>query len=150
MTTSGLGSTRFWALVLLAVLAAAGFQPFFLEALKIDRDVATRQWDEVPYKRLPGLRQVCEDVRQSVPPGSTMAFRTPYPGWWEGYSFAYMRASYLLAEYRLVPLLDSSNQAHPEVLANVDWVLAIGDDAGLEGFHKVAGNNGAFLMRKGR
>lgn len=150
VTESGLWSTRLGALVLLVVIAAVGFQPFFLHALRINRAIATRQYDELPYRRLPGLQQICEDVRRLVPRGSKVALETPYPGWWEGYSFSYMRASYLLADYRLVPLVDARDRAQPEVLGEVDWVLVIGGVPERKGFEVAAVSESVLLMRRAR
>jgi hypothetical protein len=137
-------------LVLLVAVAGIGFRPFFLQALRFDRDVAKRQYDTLPYRRLPGLLEISDDVRLQVPRGATMAFRTPYPRWWEGYSFAYMRASYLLAEYRLVPLVDSRDQPRPEVLTSVEWVLAFGDRSEIAGFEVVAAEGETLLLRRSR
>jgi len=149
VTGSDSRSTRSWALILLVAIAAIGFQPFFLQALRIDRDVATKQYDDLPYRRIVGLQQTCEGVRQLVPRGSRLAFATPYPGWWEGYSFSYMRASYLLPEFRLVPLIDSSDRPQRGVLDEVEWVLALGE-ASPPGFERVAGSGDVTLLRRTR
>jgi hypothetical protein len=145
----GLRSTRPLALTLLVVVAAIGFQPFFLQALRIDGAVARKQYDELPYRRIAGLQQTCENVRRLVPRGARIAFGTPYPGWWEGYSFSYMRASYLLAEYRLLPLLDAQNQPQREILEDVDWALILGEESP-PGFERVAVAGQVSLLRKVR
>jgi len=142
-------SIRVWALVLLVAIAAVGFRPFFLQVLGIDREVAIRTWDDLPYRRTPGLQSVCVDVRRLVPRGANVAFKTPYPGWWDGYSFTYMRAAYLLADYRLLPLVDDHDRNRPEFLDESDWAIVLGD-VRLPGFERVAGSEGATLMKKVR
>jgi len=149
VTNKGFRSTRSLALLLLVAVAAIGFQPFFIQALRIDGDVARKQYDELPYRRIPGLQQVCEELRGLAPRGATIAFGTPYPGWWEGYSFSYMRASYLLAEYRVVPLLDSQNRPQREILEEVHWTLIIGEDFP-KGFERVVAAGQVSLLRKVR
>lgn len=149
MTGIDLRSKRAWALGVLIAFVVIGFQPFFLEALRLDRDMMVRQYDELPYKRVPGLQQTCEAARSHVPRGAAVAFWAPYPKWWEGYSFSYMRASYLLADYRLVPLLDERDRPHPEVLLEVDWLIAVGKTPRFEGFDLVATtDHGAFFRKR--
>ena len=146
----GLRSTRSWALAALVAVAALGVEPFFLRALWIDAELSAKQYDALPYRRIPGLREACEDVRHVVPRGTSIAFHAPYTGWWEGYSFSYMRAAYLLSEYRLVPLVDSNDRPRPEVLEEVEWVLAYGADAAFDGFERVQGAGDVSLLRKAR
>lgn len=150
MTNGGSRSTRALALVFLVALVVTGFEPFYLRALRLDREVAKRQYDDLPFRRTPGLQQISEAVRRAVPRGERVAFRTPYPGWWDGYSFTYMRAAYLLAEYRLVPLVDSRDQAHPELLGEVEWMIDLGETPVPEGFVVVSSASGASLLRKAR
>jgi hypothetical protein len=138
------------ALVVLVAVSVIGFPPFFLKALRIDREAAARHYDSLPYRRLPGLHQICQEVRLAVPRESTVAFWTPYPKWWEGYSFAYMRSAYLLAEYRLVPLLDDRDRPRADVLTDAEWVMAIGGTPRFEGFETVFALEHGAILRKAR
>ena len=150
MTSVDRRSSRAWALGALIGVIVLGFQPFFLKALKLDREVMVRQYDALPYRRLPGMQRVDEKAPRLIPRDEPVAFWTPYGKWWDGYSFSYMRASYLLAEYRLVPLVGQDDRAHPEVLGQLDWLVAIGGTPEVDGFETVMSLEGGALLRKVR
>lgn len=143
-------SPRLWAGVVLVAILVAGFQPFFIEALSLDSETTSRHFDELPYRKNPGLLELCENVRPILPQGASVAYWAPFPKWWEGYSYSYMRAAYLLGGRQLVPLLDESDRQHPEVLKRVDWVLAWGGSPSISGFEVVFENEAGVLFRKVR
>lgn len=143
-------STPVLAFVVLVAIVVIGFQPFFLKTLRIDREAAVRHYDALPYRRLPGLDLLAREMRRSVPRGSQVAYWTPYSKWWEGYSFSYMRAAYLLAEYRLVPLVDDRDRPRTEVLTEAGWVMAVGGVPRFDGFETVFETEHGAILRKAR
>lgn len=148
MKTIDARSPRLWASVVLAAILAAGFQPFVIEALGLDSESTARHFDELQYRKNPGLVELCESVTPIVPAGASVAYWAPYPKWWEGYSYSYMRAAYLLGGRQLIPLVDESDRQHPEVLTRVDWVLAWGGSPSLVGFEVVHETDDGNLYRR--
>jgi hypothetical protein len=82
----------FAALALLA-LAAGAFQPFYLTVWRQDWRQLGAYLTELPYRKAPGLRQLCVEADRRTPAGARILFVAPV----SGYEYAFRRAQYLLA-----------------------------------------------------
>jgi len=81
-------------------LAAGAFQPFYLTILRQDWRQLGAFLTELPYRKVPGLRQLCVEADRRTPPGARVLFIAPV----NGYEYAYRRAQYLLAGKELIPM----------------------------------------------
>jgi hypothetical protein len=61
-------------------------------------------------------------AREHTRPGETIAVLVPTLDWDRGYSYAYYRASYLLAGREVLPLADEARRVHPENLRRAELV----------------------------
>ena len=90
---------RALALLAFAALAAGAFQPFYLRILGQDWRQFGAYLTELPYRKVPGLRQLCVEADRRTPLGARILFVAPA----KGYEYAFRRAQYLLAGKELVP-----------------------------------------------
>ena len=90
---------RAFAAAALLALAAGSFQPFYLKVLRQDWRQLGAYLTELPYRKVPGLRQLCVEVDRRVPLGARVLFVAPA----NGYEYAFRRAQYLLAGREVVP-----------------------------------------------
>ena len=81
------------------MIAAGAFEPFYLRVLTLPplRDSLV----ELPYRKLPGLRELLVATRERTREGDTIAIVTPL-AWDNGYEYAYARSLYTLAGRRVV------------------------------------------------
>jgi len=61
-------------------------------------------------------------VREHTHNGETVAVLVPVIDWDRGYSYAYYRASYILAGREVLPLFQPDNRVHPENLRRAELV----------------------------
>ena len=106
----------------LIAIVVAGIDPKLLSIPFYDRAAlaplfarfADRNWQQ--YARFLG------GVREHTRGGERVAVLVPATEWESGYSYAYYRASYLLAGREVLPLLDEQNRFHPENLQRAELV----------------------------
>ncbi|HEX6087894.1 MAG TPA: hypothetical protein VF266_25400 [Thermoanaerobaculia bacterium] len=84
---------RVLALLAFAAIAVGAFQPFYLRVLGHDWRQLGAYLTELPYRKVPGLRQLCVEADRRTPVGARILFVAPVPG----YEYAFRRAQYLLA-----------------------------------------------------
>jgi hypothetical protein len=84
---------RVLALLAFLALAAGAFQPFYLKVWRQDWRQLGAYLTELPYRKVPGLRQLCVEADRRTPPGARILFVAPV----NGYEYAFRRAQYLLA-----------------------------------------------------
>lgn len=89
---------RVLALLAFAALAAGAFQPFYLQVLRHDWRQFGAYLTELPYRKVPGLRQLCLEADRRTPLGARILFVAPH----NGYEYAFRRAQYLLAGKEVV------------------------------------------------
>lgn len=89
----------FTALALLAI-AAGSFQPFYLKTWRQDWRQLGAYLTELPYRKVPGLRQLCVEADRRTPLEARILFVAPV----NGYEYAFRRAQYLLAGRDLIPM----------------------------------------------
>src|SRR6266852_2692824 len=96
---------RLAAAVAFALIVIGGFQPFYLRIFAIDRAREGAAFAELPFRKMPGLKNFFEGVDAHTPPRTRIAIWVPFRQWQGGYGYAYYRASYLLPGKQVVPLL---------------------------------------------
>lgn len=77
---------------------------------------------EMPYRKVPGVRQFLLEVRARTADGESIALAGPFERWDGGYDYFYARSLYLLAGRRVVPLLDPADRPLPQ---NIGLATAI-------------------------
>src|ERR1044071_4695327 len=85
-------------------IAAGAFQPLYVRMLFADTTRMRAAFEELPYRRLPGLRRLMLDAARTTPPGARIALFAPFNDWDGGYGYAFRRAPFLLAGRRVLPL----------------------------------------------
>jgi hypothetical protein len=98
---------RSLVLAALLVLAAGAFQPFYLTVWRQNRAAMLAHLIELPHRKVPGLRQACEEAARRTPVGARILLVTRHPSWAAGYEYAFRRAQYLVAGREVVPMLAS-------------------------------------------
>lgn len=78
----------------LVALAAGSFQPFYLKVWRQDVRQLGAYLSELPYRRMPGLRQICLEADRRTRPGDRVLFLARMP---DGTDYAFRRAQYLMA-----------------------------------------------------
>ena len=126
----------------------AAFEPFYLRIFRLDRPGLAARLVELPYRKLPGLRQFLLEVRARTRPGDVIAVDAPGTTWDRGYEYYYGRSLYPLAGRHVLPLLDPQDRAHREELARATYVAVYGGPEEIPGFKLVwYGEHGALLRR---
>jgi hypothetical protein len=89
---------RALAALALAALAAGSFQPFYLKVWRQDWRQLGAYLTELPYRKVPGLRELGVEAERRTPVGARVLFVAPV----SGYEYAFRRAQYLLAGREVV------------------------------------------------
>lgn len=120
------------------MIAAGAFEPFYLRIFTIDLTKLRASLVELPYRKLPGLRELLVAADQRAAMGDTVAIFAPY-SWDAGYEYAYARSLYTLAGRRVV--------LQKEV-AQAKWICAYGPAPVVAGFDVVWRGRGGVVMRR--
>lgn len=115
---------RLGGFAIVLILAVGAFEPFYVRIFTADRAAMRAHLVALPDTKLPTLRRFLEDVDSEIPPGSTVAFLAPFPGFEQGYRYAYRRAAWILADHRMLPVLASDDRILHHHLARADVVVA--------------------------
>jgi hypothetical protein len=91
---------RAFAAAALLAIAAGSFQPFYLKVLRQDWRQLGAYLTELPYRKAPGLRELCVETGKRTPPGATVMLVAPV----NGYEYSFRRAQYLLAGRDVIPM----------------------------------------------
>lgn len=81
-------------------IAAGAFQPFYVTIWRQDWRQLGSYLTELPYRKVPGLRQLCVEADRRIPTGARVLFLAPAD---RGYEYSFRRAQYLLAGKDVVP-----------------------------------------------
>ena len=93
------------AAALFAAIVVVGLEPILLSFPFIDRERAAARYGSMLDRPYPGYREFLEAVREHTHNGDVIAVLVPARRWEFGYSFAYYRASYVLAGREVLPLV---------------------------------------------
>ena len=120
-------------------IAAAAFQPFYLRIYTTDRARFAAALTELPYRKLPGMRQFALDVRARTRDGDTIAIAAPLQQ--DGYDYLFRRARYLLGGRFVVP------QDNP---ATATYIACFHCTSAAPGFVEIWRGRDGVLLRRAR
>src|SRR5256885_11697693 len=113
------------ALLLFAALALLAIDPVVMRVALTPRAVMHRFFTIFPDRLwYPDYPAFLEEVRAHTRPGDTIAILVPSMRWEAGYSYAYYRASYVLAGREVLPLVQPDNSTVPQNIARDAFVAA--------------------------
>jgi hypothetical protein len=137
--SEGVGSRwhRGLAVAAFALILIGGFESHYIRVLFSDRSAAEEFFRELPYRKLPGYRQLLLDAANLVPEGSRVAFWMPEARWQGGYRYGFERSGYFLAGRQPVPLIDSSDQFREDNLGKSEWIICWRCEVPFPGFETV-------------
>jgi len=145
-----LRSPRFvLGIVLLAVLAYFGLQPYYVRFLFVDRGPWAQMLTDFPDRRTPAYLDLVKVAAREIPPDASVAVLFPTLEWHRGYSYAYFRAQYFLPGRTVIPL-GWPTGAQPARIAEADWVIVFGTDPPEGGWSVVAEVSDGKLVRRDR
>jgi hypothetical protein len=132
-----------------AAIAAGAFQPLYVQMLYADAPRMRAAFEELPYRRLPGLRRLMVDVASITPPGARIALFAPFTEWDGGYGYAFRRAPFLLAGRRVLPMLEPErDRPTTRYLAEAEYVVCWRGCPPLNGFRRAwQSADGELLVR---
>jgi hypothetical protein len=130
-------------------MAIGSFEPMYLRVFRVDTAALNRQWTELPYRKVPGWRNVLLEAERRTPVGARILIVTPHAPGQGGYRYAFERSHFILAGRELVPLRDPANEGPIRVdLRSVDYIACSGVCRPPDGFAPVwASQDGALLRR---
>jgi hypothetical protein len=102
---------RTLAALALVAIAIGSFQPFYVRVWQQEWRALGAYLTELPYRKVPGMRQLLVEVDHRTPPGSRILFATPHRTWEGGYGYAFRRAQYLLAGKDVIPMIGPAREA---------------------------------------
>jgi hypothetical protein len=137
-----------WAVAAAIAIAAGAFEPFYLKIFTLDRARFAAGLIELPYRKLPGLRQFLLDVRTHTTKGDVIAVYAPLPQWDNGYDYYYARTLYILAGRRVLPLLDPQNRPQPQNVARAMYIACYHAVPQTSGFEVVWRSRDGALLRR--
>ena len=132
-------------------IAAAAFQPFYLRIYVTDRARLAASLTELPYRKLPRMRQFILEVRARTRDGDAIAIASPLhraPLWTGGYDYLFARSRYLLGGRLVVPLVGDGDKPQPENLAMATHIACFQCTSAAPGFVEIwRGRDGVLLRR---
>ena len=115
---------RATAAALFIGIVAVGMQPTLLSFPFISRARFAAGYATALDQRAPGYREFLEAVREHTHNGDSIAVLVPYRKWEYGYSYAYYRASYVLAGREVLPLVSEKDEMVPANFSAAQYVAA--------------------------
>ena len=140
---------KLWLARLAFVCLVAGtFQAHYWTMFTADRETRAGWLRELPYRRMPGLRDFMLAVRARTANGDRIAVVLPHDDWY-AYSYGFFRATYLLAGRRTIPLV-AAGGPRPDNLRHADYVASLRRHANIPGFAPVFTHRDGVLLRRVR
>ena len=112
------------AAALFAAIVVAGVEPVLLSFPFIDRTRIAAGYANLLDRSAPGYREFLEQVRGRTRNGDVIAILVPPRRWEFGYSYAYYRASYVLAGREVRPLVWHHDELLGANLKAAEYVAA--------------------------
>ena len=120
------------------MIAAGAFEPFYVRIFAIHRAQFRAGLIELPYRKLPGLRELLVATRERTRDGDVVAVVAPYP-WEQGSEYVYARSLYTL-----------SGRKVERFVGNAEWICAYGAVPPVPDFAVVWRGRDGVLMRRRR
>jgi hypothetical protein len=117
---------RVAAATLFTAIVLIGIEPILLSLPFRDRQPMAAAFATRADRLFPGYVEFLSDVRAHTRNGDSIALLVPSRSWERGYSYAYYRASYLLAGREILPLVDRSDRPVGQTFRSAKYVAAWG------------------------
>lgn len=117
---------RVAAATLFTAIVVIGIEPILLSLPFRDRRPMATAFATRADRLFAGYVEFLADVRSHTRNGDSIALMVPSRSWERGYSYAYYRASYLLAGREILPLVDRNDRLIGENLRAAQYVAAWG------------------------
>ena len=111
--------------IALIAIVVAGIDSKLLSIPFYDRAALAAVFEQ-RYGAWGGFSPFLDGVRAHTRAGESVAVLVPTVHWEGGYSYAYYRASYVLAGREVLPLFDDADRFHPENLRRAELVAIWG------------------------
>jgi hypothetical protein len=138
---------RILAACALVALVALHFDYKLLTFPFLDRAKLQASFTAMPDGQWGEYRRFLEGVRARTKPGDRIAVAVPRMSWDDGYSYAYYRASYILAGREVIPLIYRTNAPIPANLQRAEY-LAVWQTSGPRARVVWQGDGGVLLSRR--
>ena len=115
---------RFLTFAAFAAIVVAGIDPVLLRFPFHDRAALVPAFERYADRTWLQYAVFLRGVREHTRRGDTIAVLAPTLDWDRGYSYAYYRASYILAGREVLPLADEARRVHPENLQRAQLVAS--------------------------
>jgi hypothetical protein len=112
------------AATLFVAILAAGVEPILISLPFRDRAPIAARYASMLDAAYPGYREFLEAVRTRTKDGDVIALVVPARRWEFGYSYAYYRASYVLAGREVLPLVWHHDELLPQNFGAATYVAA--------------------------
>jgi uncharacterized membrane protein len=139
---------RILALVALIAIFALRIDRQLLLLPFLDRGPISAAFTERPDRLWPPFPKFIEGVRARTQNGDSIALVTPTFDWDQGYSYAYYRASYLLAGREVLPLAMEDRRLHPENFRRAKYIAVWGRPFPASRYTVVWQGEGGTLLRR--
>ncbi|MGA7614903.1 MAG: hypothetical protein WBX15_06955 [Thermoanaerobaculia bacterium] len=138
------------AVTVLALLFIGGFRIAYVQAFFVDRREMGARFQRIPDFTAQGYPRFLRQVKEATAPGDSIAIVVPMKSWHHGYSYAYYRATYLLGDRRVLPLMNDQDSWTPEVLRHAEYVAAWRETPTIPGFRLVRTTDEGAIYRRTR
>lgn len=109
-----------------AALALLSLDPVRVVRPLMQRDALRRELTQSPDGPWwPDYPRFLAEVRARTHDGDSIALVFPRTSWYGGYSYAYFRASYLLASREVLPVIAESDRPLPQNVQRAQWLAVI-------------------------
>lgn len=139
---------RILALVALLAILALRLDRQLVRLPFMDRALLSDAFARRPDRLWPQFPRFIAGVRERTQSGDSIAIITPTHDWDEGYSYAYYRASYLLAGREVLPVAMQDRRPRPENLKRAKYVAVWGRGKPAGPGNVVWQGEGGFLLRQ--
>jgi hypothetical protein len=108
--------------LLAACITLGGIRTGYLTILAADLPALHEAFALYPDRATPEYPQFLTAVAAATPPGSKIAIFVPMRRWDDGYSYAYYRASYILAGREVLPIVWNDDRLLSANVARADYI----------------------------
>lgn len=139
---------RIAALLIFIAIFALRIDRQFILLPVLDRAPLNQAFAERADRLWPQFPRFIDGVRARTVNGDSVAIVVPTLNWDEGYSYAYYRASYLLAGREVLPVSMDDHRLHPEAFRAAKFVAVWGRPFPPSRYQVVWQGEGGVLLRR--
>ena len=138
------------AIAIWVAIGAGAFDPFYVRIHAMSTRGMADAYAELPYRRIPGLREFLLETDRRTPPGARILLDLGQRTWKRGYEYAFLRAEFVLATKHVLPLIDERGRIVESRVASADYLVCWRPCSARAGFDVVFRNEHAVLARRAR